>query len=340
MIENAAFRGGAQTAWHKLGNEITFDTAVENLAVCGLDWHAQVEQAFAYNSNLDRYSPIDGAYSVNRYNASNNFMNAVSVVGGRFTVMQPAELAQFGDTICEASNGKAMLETGGCLDNGRKVWFLFKHNGVQQFQGDSSAFQNYFLLWTGLDGSTPTEILLTPTRVVCNNTLSLAVKGAQRKISVRHTQSGHTRLAEAVRVLGSADNYFNKFNELYNTLTNKAFTKPQFEMLVKLLMPAKDENDVSTRTKNNRANLLAQWDTTPGAMPGTAAGAINAISYYEEHLSPTRGVEGNQLLERRAENSVSLTMTQSALDLVLAATLEQRNLNSISSSTPLLNSLL
>ena len=346
-----AFRAAGGTPWHSLGNALpdgmTAEMAQQD-GTYGMNYEVRLQEAFA---DLDGVkTSIPKSHAVVRY-FDGIARDVLSTVGDWFSAVQPAQLAMWADKLAGVSDGRAMLETCGVLDGGRKIWFLMSY-GDFLVPGDASPIKKYLLLTTGYDGTTKCTIRTVAERVVCHNTMDVALREGGTSIKRKNTKNNVVELDNAVNALTECDNYFQAFEQMVDKLTRTPFSPDQFSRLVAILMPAKDEANVPTRTTNRRDELNSMLQTTPGAQPGTAWGAWNAITDYVSHNMGTRGVDqtdGTALAERRAVQSMTIghDFQQKALDLILAATTENYGslvLNQIardsSSATPLLDSIL
>lgn len=324
-----------ETPWHKLGTIIQDKlTAMQSLNVAGLNWTVDLRPAYGLVGGL--FQAIPNAQAVHRVNVDGQDVDTLAIVGNRYQHIQNTEIAEWCDALSAASDGRAYVETAGSLDGGRKVWFLMRHNsGNIKLPGDDSEIAKYLLVCSSHDGSMNLRLQLTPVRVVCNNTLSMALSSADataRKgkgdrlsnvINIRHTAGAKPRMDDAIQAIGDVDSYFDGFTKLADALTRTPLSRPQWEQMVKLLLPTKDEDKVPTKTKNQRDALSGLLDTTPGAQPGTAWGALQAVADYADHHAPTRG--GSSEVERRADRQLGavVELKQNALDLIVAATKEQ-----------------
>jgi phage/plasmid-like protein (TIGR03299 family) len=330
------YRG--ETPWHGFGTRIEGKlTAVEALQLAGLDWTVELEEVRALLEDGTQLQLTDGSQAVVRHAADGSVMDAIATVGARYTLIQNQQVAEWADLLTSASEGKAWVEAAGSLDGGRRTWFLLRLGEAFKVDGDDSEVMPYALLANSHDGSLNLTIKPTPVRVVCNNTLTAAIPSGRAKtdageISIRHTASSEARLAEAIRALDKLGDWYSNFKTLASKLTIAKFSRGQYEELVKgIVLKGRDisnpktggEKAAATRAQATIDSMTALYDTTPGAMPGTAWGAYQAITDYTSHYQPTNN--GNEL-ESRAKSQMwgaAKSMNQLALDLILAATKEQ-----------------
>lgn len=191
MMYNA--RGGKP--WHGLGTAIdgaaTWQQAVQ---MAGLDW--TVSKRSLYNSigvRVDAWGTFRDTDDV-----------FLGVVGSGYTPIQHADAFGFMDTLMEAENG-AHYESAGALGRGEKFWGLARVPYDFRINGYDDKHETYLLFASSHDGSMAATAKLTTVRVVCNNTLNVALgTGAESAIRIKHTAHSPDRLAAAKKLLSGA----------------------------------------------------------------------------------------------------------------------------------------
>ena len=165
-VEKMAYVG--EVPWHGLGNVLTPNQPLEV-------WTVEAGFNFAVLEAPVHFFPINGSMSQFDgqkvlYRSDN--LNALSVVTDRYKVVQPSQVLEFYRDLV-ATKGY-QLETAGVLKQGKKIWALAK-TGIESTVKGNDRIKAYLLLCTSYDGSLATTAQYTAIRVVCNNTLSLAV---------------------------------------------------------------------------------------------------------------------------------------------------------------------
>lgn len=205
--DKMAFTG--ELPWHRLGKR--FDnamTAEEAMEGAGLGYIVTKE-----NLCLENTGERVNAYAT--YNNDNK--KILGFVGGNYEVIQNSKAFQFFDVLTE--KGMAIYETAGALGDGEKVWLLAKlPKSFSPVAGD--LIEQYCMLTTSHDGSTPCQVGFTPIRVVCQNTLNIALKQTTNIVKVRHTMNADVRLEEAARIIKSMNDYFEQMGEQCHVLAN------------------------------------------------------------------------------------------------------------------------
>lgn len=275
-----------QKPWHYLETQdrckILADApnSAEALKLAGLDWTVEQTPVF-----------MDDGTEIKNYKANvrSDDKTVLGIVTNRYQIVQNTDAFSFTDAIVgETEDGVVRYETAGSLNGGKRVWLLAKMPTKKVLDDD---VEPYMVFSNSHDGTGAIKICMTPIRVVCNNTLSLALNTAQRSWSTKHVGNLDEKLAEAKHCLGMANMYMDALNEEADRLANIKLTKDQLNDILNELFPI-DEND----TDRKKANIRSMKDGfyICYAMPdianykGTAYGAINAMSDYVWHSAPKR----------------------------------------------------
>lgn len=277
-IEKMAYFG--ETPWHGLGVRTPEAmTASAALTLGGLDF--RVIKAPIY---LADGSEIRDNFATIRTDRSED--NVLGIVGSKYTPLQNSESFGFFDSIVSAD--EAMYHTVGSLRGGRQVWILAKLPGEIRVIGDDIT-EKFLLLTNSHDGTSGVQILLTPIRVVCANTLRAALKGGlNTTFNIRHTSSVQAAVRQAADVMGFANQYFREIQEAYQAM---ATTQVSYEGAVSYLEACLQidgsDAETSTRSKNLLSDatgrlLNGRGMDLPGVR-GTVWGAYNAATDFVDH---------------------------------------------------------
>ncbi|MDV7453966.1 DUF932 domain-containing protein [Acinetobacter baumannii] len=172
QIETMAFVG--QTPWHGLGNQLTQNQPIEIWAQqAGMDWRIESSNV-SYMAKNERGQNILMPYEDQRVLYRSDTHEPLSVVSQRYQEVQPMEILNFYKDLTEQSGFE--LETAGVLKGGRKFWALARTGQSAALKGKDVS-NGYILLATACDGTLATTAQFTSVRVVCNNTLSIAIRG-------------------------------------------------------------------------------------------------------------------------------------------------------------------
>ena len=307
------------TPWHRIGT--VTDKAVNSeqaISHAGLDWTVSTRPLVTFSDEKgvnDRLIDVPDTFATVRDSDD----TVLGVVGDRYKVVQNKECFNFLDTVVDDS--EATYETAGSLNSGKIVWMML--NLGKEIKVDEDVTVPYLLMVNSHDGSTSVRGLPTPIRVVCSNTLRLALSSnAYKGFSFRHTQNVDGRIQQARTLLNLSYEYVDGFQEEMEKLLDTTVTDDMFYDVLENLMPlpmAKENNASQvSRVNQQRASIEKLWYEPEFAnQQGTAWSLLNAVSNYEQWHSHLRGDTSRD--ERIAIKTVQNTespLTQQAWSLV------------------------
>jgi phage/plasmid-like protein (TIGR03299 family) len=285
-----AFISFAAPAWHGLGK--TFQeplTTQQALTAGGLDY--QVVKL----PNIHLLPNMVEIISDSSFFTLRTDCNKVlgDKLGKDYQVLQNIDALNVVDEILQS--GKATIETAGAIDEGRRVFICLKVD-KSIFVGSNDEIKQYVLIATSHDGSLSTTVLPTNVRVVCNNTLTAALRGATGQIKIRHTSNAALRLKEAARVLRLISDNTGINADNYNSMLENKISKEQmFNYFgniflnvdeIKSLQDGKKFREiVSTRKQNILSEVLSFANSGTGQDLANVGGlnmwsAYNAITGF------------------------------------------------------------
>lgn len=232
LVESMAYVG--QTPWHGLGEQLARRQPIEVWAKkAGMDW--TIESTPVRYLAEDASSPIGYGEALEfpdqRVLYRSDTKAPLSVVGSRYKIVQPREVLEFYRDLSEVSGFE--LETAGVLRAGRKFWALAR-TGKETVLKGNDLVKGYLLLATSCDGTLATTATPTTVRVVCNNTLAVALSGANAAIRVPHSRSFDAN--EVKRQLGIAVTQWDGFMYRMKMLTErKVKTHEAMDFFLKVL---------------------------------------------------------------------------------------------------------
>jgi len=292
-----AFATRSTPAWHNLGTvfEDTLSTS-QMLETAHLNnWDVRLEK-IEYPAG---YTTTKDAFSVVRNHPFNGNPDVLAVVGERYKVLQNEELFSFGDGL---TDGGATWETAGSIKNGKVVFgsLSVPHEFILDPQGANDKTVTYLLVHTSHDCSTALQANITPVRVVCQNTLNMALSNTKQSFKVRHTQTINGRMEEAQRVLGLTNTHMDEFEKLARDLFQTEITNAQFDKLVAQLYPKPDELSKMANTKYEQKidtiNNLYKVAHTQDNIRGTKWGALNALTERVDYYRTARTGNDDSLM--------------------------------------------
>ncbi|MEQ1389972.1 DUF932 domain-containing protein [Acinetobacter radioresistens] len=179
QIEKMAYVG--ETPWHGLGNHLTQNQPIEIWAQqAGMDWRIESSDV-SYMAQNERGQSIIMPYEEQRVLYRSDTHAPLSVVSQRYQEVQPMEILEFYRDLTEQSGFE--LETAGVLKGGKKFWALARTGQSTALKGKDVS-NGYILLATACDGTLATTAQFTNIRVVCNNTLAIALRGQSSNAGV------------------------------------------------------------------------------------------------------------------------------------------------------------
>ena len=295
--------------WHGLGVRVEeAPTSIDALVLAGLDW--QVTQKNVYTQ--------DG-YIIPGYKANVRTIDdsALGIVSDKYKVVQNEDAFQFTDDLLGAG---VTYETAGALQGGRKVWMLARMPQRYIIAGDEIA--PYLVVMNSHGGSSGIKVAMTPIRVVCQNTLNLALDNAKRVWTTKHTENVMSRVYEARETLQLAERYMSKLGRGIDVLSRIKLTDKKVMEFLDEFFPITADLTEATRKNNKRLLEDAKrryFDAPDLAHVGkNGYRFINAISDFVTHADPirrTKNYEENLFLRTVEGNP----MIDKAYKMVLAA---------------------
>ena len=291
-----------ETPWHGLGTRvITAPTSKEALEVAGLNWKVVQEPVYTEADEL-----IEGY----KANVRDSDRKVLGVVTNRYKVIQNEEAFSFTDELLGEG---VRYETAGSLQEGRRVWMLARL--PREFIIGGERISPYMVFSNTHDGSGAIKVALTPIRVVCNNTLNLALSSAKRSWSMIHTGDIQGKLEEAKDTLFKAESYMDNLGKEFEALRMKKMTDKQILDYIEILLPLDEENATAQQKKNIirlQEDMKMRYFDAPDLkdVGNNAYRFINAVSDFATHAAPlrktanykenvfSRTVEGNPLIDR------------------------------------------
>lgn len=286
LVQNMAYVGA--TPWHGLGNQLAPKQPLEVWArAAGMDWsieEAEVRFVAAGNRSLGSIH----AFPEQKVLYRSDTKAPLSVVSARYQVVQPAEILEFYRDLTEV--GGFELETAGVLKEGRKLWALARTGQSATLKGKDQV-NGYLLLATACDGTLATTAQFTSVRVVCNNTLQIALGGDNvGAVKVPHRSQFDAQAVK--RQLGIAISSWDAFMARTKALSERKVSDSAAETFLRrvLTYPTANVADREALAVNERAiKAVGQLYAGRGkgadlaSASGTAWGLLNAVTEYVDH---------------------------------------------------------
>lgn len=284
LVETMAFV--RDTPWHGLGNQLTPNQPIERwITEAGMDWSIN-DSPVLFNVSTDGMHIRTHADSKVLYRSDT--MAPLSVVSNRYQVVQPEEVLHFYKDLVEA--GGFELETAGVLKGGKKLWALAK-TGQEALIKGGDRVKAYLLLATSCDGTLCTTAQFTSVRVVCNNTLQMAVADKSGSVKVPHSTKFDPKAVK--EELGIGLSAWDTFIANIKGLSSRSVTGIEATQFFGDLLNEQVIDLEGGLTSKAMQQLTALYSGAgmgsllPGAR-GTAWGLLNAVTEYVDHQRRAR----------------------------------------------------
>ena len=271
----ASFASLRQPAWHGLGTILSEEVTTSQMldAAHLARWNVRLEDVVLPGRSHRDY------FAVTRTNPFDGQADVLGVVGERYKVVQNEELFSFADNLLDGGR----WETAGSIKNGTVVFgsLALDREIVLDARGADDKINTYMLVHTSHDGSLAVQASITPVRVVCQNTLNMALSNVKQTYKVRHTQTVQGKVAAAREALGIAHKYLDAFDLEAKELFQKSITDAQFFDIITNVYPKPEQDTKGAVTKwENKVDTLntIYFGPTCANIKGTAWGAYNALT--------------------------------------------------------------
>lgn len=284
--------------WHGLGTIVAeAPDSREALIVAGLDWKVIQKKIYTSDRRLVK------GYVANVRDSDHQLLGVVS---DRYRVVQNEEAFAFTDALLGEG---VRYETAGSLQSGRRVWMLAKLPNEYIILGEQVS--PYLVFSNTHDGSGAIKVAMTPVRVVCSNTLNLALNTTKRCWSAKHTTNIADKLEKARETLLFAKSYMTALGAEFEELCKVGMSDRKVMESVKELLPMKDDMTIQQK-KNIRSlqeDLKRRYFDAPDLQDigKNAYRFVNAVSDFATHNKPLRETANYQ------ENLFMKTMDGHAL---------------------------
>ena len=289
------------TPWHGLGRVVSEAPDSETaLRMAGLDWNVLQKDVYTKEGF---YIP---GYKLNYRDTD---FQQLGIVTDRYKVVQNMDAFRFTDELLGAG---VKYETAGALQGGRRTWILARLPEQYIIAGDK--ITPYLLVMNSHDGTSSIKVCMTPVRVVCSNTLNLAVRSAKRMWQTKHTENIMDRMDDAKETLFFAHGYMSELGKAIDELNRIKLTDKKVMEYMQTFFP--DTAELSDIQRKNNRKLLEdmkrRYFDAPDLkhMGKNAYRFINAVSDFATHAEPIRRtknyeenlfiktVEGNPMIDR------------------------------------------
>jgi phage/plasmid-like protein (TIGR03299 family) len=302
--------------------------AEDAITLAGLDWEVKMLPiqvplvGYVDEPDVDNLTPSDWRATVRM-----DRNEVLGIVGKNFKVVQNKEAFGFMDDLVGPGR-LARYHTAGALRGGKKVWMLAEVQNLCMEPVKDDVVNMFLLMSNAHDGSSELNVAWTTVRVVCANTLRIALAGAKQKVAIRHSGDVAQKLAAQKEILGLTNIVYKRVQDEFAELAKKSISDKVLDKILLELIPDPPAGVDPTRAQNSRDAIQELYQLGTGAelpgVAGTAWGVLNAVTDFTSHTRPTRGGGKDPLLtqEKRLDSvwfGSGDALNQKALKLLLTA---------------------
>jgi len=317
-VETMAYRN--EVPWHGLGTFVPQNASLDEMMELGrVAWNVELQKMYTLDD-----IPVPNHRAIVRCSDA----KILDVVGSAYQVIQNKEALEFVKDFVES--GDAHIETIGSLRGGQYVWCLASLN--KDFTiGKDDRVKGYLLIIIPHKQGASIVFKFTNIRVVCNNTLQLAMKEGGYEYRVQHNKQYRNHLNDAPRVLGLSRDTLDKFEVTANKLHEKQMDDLQILGVFQKLFDPEGKIEAAMLKRGEKITTMGSlWQNdapkrfnkvldayfrAPGNEQNTAWGVLNAVTYNVDHEG--RGSKDSRLTSAWLGGGAALKTR--ALDLLVAA---------------------
>jgi phage/plasmid-like protein (TIGR03299 family) len=337
MAHNLTLRADGRTefasaltkGWHDLGQlHDRLMTEKEALTISLCDWLVKKTPV-----TYDFFNPVTGEMEQRFVDNKSVVVRednglALGVVNDTHMDIQNHELAEFVSEVC--GQGKAMWDTMGSLGGGKVVFMQVEVEGhlFLKSRPDDKTVKK-ILFFSSHDGSKAFTGMITPIRVVCQNTLNAALGKHTNAFKIKHTKNWKNKKEHAAKILGFSDAFFDDLQIVMDVLDSKEVDKTYLRGFTEALFPA-DEKDIPKQTITRRETVSDLFYNGMGNLGKTRWDLWNAVTEYTDHHANSRirtsryeDGKSDEIVERDARFERNMfgsgaALKQQSLNLLLA----------------------
>jgi len=292
LVQSMAYVG--DTPWHGLGNSLAPHQPLEVWArQAGMDWRIDEAEVRFVSGNAGSSLGSIHAFPEQKVLYRSDTKAPLSVVSSRYQVVQPEQILEFYRDLTEA--GGFELETAGVLKEGRKLWALAKTGQSATLKGRDRV-NGYLLLATACDGTLATTAQFTSVRVVCNNTLAIALGDSTSAVKVPHRSQFD---AQAVKrqlgiAISSWDGFMARMKALSERRVSNETAEAYFRRVLTYHPGSAPARPVAATTNDSAVKAVQELFAGRGkgadmaSAAGTAWGLLNSVTEFVDHQRRAR----------------------------------------------------
>ena len=306
MYENDSAMYAGSSAWHGLGTVVAdAPSPYDALRLAGLDWRVIPSHSICCNymhGDAERCAVTTDKVA----NIREDTGDVLGWVGTNYKRIQNIDVAELAYAV---AGNDTKVETAGSLRNGARTYFLLKFNEFAT-QHTDDVTNEYLLLANGHDGLMAFNAIPTAIRVVCANTLAIAMAQANA-YRIAHKGDMHQKLDDLRVAIASAKQDSRVFEDKVRYLANQGMTRHTLKDYYDLMYNKyfnQVNDDSSDRDWKKKIETTLKWENRFEIEASTAGNnlwnAFNSITYFVEHTMPTRGRTDAQRRENRLHTNM------------------------------------
>ena len=303
LLEYDWMLSAKERPWHGIGTVVEeAPTSEDAIRIARLDWTVDQFPVFANGNEIPGYFA----------NVRSDTNEALGVVRNRYKIVQNTEAFDFVDGIVANKHLECRYETAGSLFNGRRIFLLVKLPN-KDLLGD--LVENYLFFTNSHDGSSALTAGITNVRVVCNNTLQMALEGASRIWRCRHTTNIEGKKQQAKEALGMAVKYMEGMEKTAWQMASKKINEERFLRLLSDKLDSMRYNEKAKEATMERIVTIYSEKDDLQNFKGTAWGMYNATADFISNTTPLRktSLYEQKKLEKFFDGNVLLDAVQDVL---------------------------
>jgi len=303
-----------QPPWHGLGTKLEKPpTSAEAIKAAGLDWEVDKFPIFTrFGDKGQFFREVNRKALMPLHRINNPECPVFGVVGDNYGIVQNLDAFKFFDPIIE--DGKTIYETAGALGEGEKIWVLAKIPG-DIVVGQEDRIDKYLLLANSHTGMSTLQIKLTPVRVVCNNTLTMALSFGD-SLKIPHFPDVNKRLAFASNLIVNILRNYEEVERSFTDMADISMNEDDFISYLDQVMPIPKIPDKPSAAQVSRRERIERHRRTcrrffedghpndPPKIKHTLWSVYNTITYFSDHVMPVSDeIELSEVYEQEEWNA-------------------------------------
>lgn len=273
--------------WHRMGHRLEgAATAEQAIEASGLDWEVQKQPVYTGPHRSVRVKDRFAICRTDRLDQPDG--GQLGIVGGNYEPLQNRQAFSFLDPV--VGQQAAVYHTAGALRGGRQVWMLAKLPGeIRVVREDVT--EKYILLSNSHDGTSAVRIGFTPIRVVCQNTLNLALEGMQG-LTIRHYVDVAARVRAAHRLMGIVNAAYDRIGQTMGAMAQVPMTRDRLAAYFEAVVPVPGDEQAREKVEQRHLRLSELFESGDGndlpGVRGSLWAAYNAVTQWTDRESYTK----------------------------------------------------